>query len=442
VELPFDLDGVSLDTSRRDGDFDGQGNTLSGDLLPDTLVWNGIPLVFGPTSPGIANVVGCRGQTVTLPRGKYDRLYLLASAVGGPAKGTFSLGTSTTNVWVQDYAMPIAQWNNRLATGEFTHDAASIAPAYINRAPVAWAGTHRHTPEGKNEAYRFTYLYLVELSVPPKAAALTLPDNGHIRVMAATLAATSGETARAAGPLYDVAHATVTKINAQRRIFLDRMDFTVSTPNPGADIHYTLDGSDPTPASPRYTGPVTLTQSTVVKSRAFLEGADDSYVTRREFTSVVPHEAVAVGQTSPGLHCTYYEGDWTELPDFSSMTASREFVSAAVSIPQIARLERFGLAFTGYLMVEREGLYDFSLTSDDGSALYVADTLVVDNDGLHDKQTILGTIALEAGLHPITIYMFQRTGGRSLGLTVEGPGLEGESIPAGMLFHGPEKGGR
>lgn len=37
----------------------------------------------------------------------------------------------------------------------------------------------------------------------------------------------------------------------------------------GAEIHYTLDGSDPTPASPRYSGPVPVSATCVLKARSF-----------------------------------------------------------------------------------------------------------------------------------------------------------------------------
>ena len=41
---------------------------------------------------------------------------------------------------------------------------------------------------------------------------------------------------------------------------------------PGAEIHYELDGSDPTIDSPLYTGPVTITESCQVRARAFKFG--------------------------------------------------------------------------------------------------------------------------------------------------------------------------
>lgn len=48
-------------------------------------------------------------------------------------------------------------------------------------------------------------------------------------------------------------------------------------------IHYTLDGSDPTESSPLYTAPVTLTTTTVVKARVFSKEMPPSFTATRKF---------------------------------------------------------------------------------------------------------------------------------------------------------------
>lgn len=48
---------------------------------------------------------------------------------------------------------------------------------------------------------------------------------------------------------------------------------SLSCPTPGATIHYTLDGSNPSPSKPRYTGtPVSLEKTTPLRAQAFLNG--------------------------------------------------------------------------------------------------------------------------------------------------------------------------
>ena len=64
--------------------------------------------------------------------------------------------------------------------------------------------------------------------------------------------------------------------------FTDSTQVTMSA-EAGATIHYTLDGSTPTAASTVYSGPLTLTETTVVKAIAIKDGVSSS-VTSRTYT--------------------------------------------------------------------------------------------------------------------------------------------------------------
>lgn len=439
LRLPFDVDGISADGEAGDGSFDNSGNTISGDLLPDTLVSQMIPFVIGPRTPGAKNVVACNGQTIALPSGPFNRIYILGAAISGPAIARFSIeGAPEVRVFdvaMQDYAVPIGQWNSRLVAGELVEEPGLIAPSYINRETVAWVGTHRHGPAGENESYQYTYLYSIRLDLPGGARSLKLPQDGDIRLLGATLARVEWDDTRPAGPLYDEADNTLTSIHAARKTFIDSLVVEITCPIPGAEIHYTLDGSDPTVGSPLYEEPIVLTGTAVVRSRAVKDGADDSYVAGATFTKCVPEEADRGGGVVPGLRCSYYEGEWTELPDFGRLPPVREAVRNAFGIPGFAREEDFGLVFDGYVEVPRDGVYDFYVSSDDGSRLIVGAGTTVDNDGLHGEQERSCEIALKAGLHPIAVYMFQGKGDRCLEVSIRGPGLNKQPIPREMLYH-------
>jgi len=437
LPLPFDLDGISTDSDRRDGDFDS-GRTLAGELLPDTLVDHDITYVFGAKTPGSANVTRCNGQSLPLPPGSFNRLYLLVAAVGGATPGTFSVDGHDTTSFVQDYAEPIAQWNSRLATGSFADAPDLIAPGYINRAPVAWYGTHRHGADGENEAYQFTYLYSVRLNLPPNARALKLPANPRIRLLAATVAKTGYDNMRVAQPLYDVTRSTLSRIIAKRTSFIDSLAIQLDSPVPGAEVHYTLDNSAPTRNSPLYAGPIVVTQTSTVKARALLAGADDAYVAAATFHRLALREPTAAGSLSPGLACAYYEGSWRSLPSFDTLSSRKTTVADSVAIPQFARAEEFGLVLNGLVRIPRDGLYDFFFSADDGGDLRVGDSLLVDNDALQGTGTASSGIALKAGVHAIAIRMFQKKGDKGLALSIEGPGVARQPLPSGWLFHAPE----
>ena len=80
------------------------------------------------------------------------------------------------------------------------------------------------------------------------------------------------------------------------------------------------------------------------------------------------------------------------------------------------------------------GVYTFSTSSDDGSRLYIADSLVVDNDGLHGMQEAKGVIALSAGYHSIRVTFFEKTGGDGLKVYYSGAGNQRQEIPDSLLF--------
>jgi alpha-mannosidase len=435
VSLPFNLDGISTDADRCDGDFDGHGNSLAGDLLPDTVVYLGAPFVFGQQTTGALNVVRCEGQTINLPSGSFRKLYLVATAVDGAAQATCSVDRHEFEVSLPYYADPVGQWNSRLVGGSLVETPSEIAPAYINRQPVAWYGSHRHTAKCENEAYRFTYLYLVTLDLPKDAKALILPNDNRVRLLAATLVSSPYDDVVPAQPLYDVTQSTLARISVDSAAFAGRAEINMDSPIPGAAVHYTLDGTEPTETSTRFTEPVQVTTNTTIKARAILAGADNSFVATSTVTRLDLHAPQWAEPVGPGLSCRYYEGDWTELPAFDSLTPVKQVVADTVAIPGIARPEDYALDFRGYVLVPIDGVYSFSVTSDDGSKLYVDDSLLVNNDGVHGDFEMSALIGLKAGYHRLTVDMFQRKGGQALGASIAGPQLPKQSIPASMLFH-------
>lgn len=67
------------------------------------------------------------------------------------------------------------------------------------------------------------------------------------------------------------------------------LDLTITTTTPGAAIHYTLDGSEPTVASPTYSGPFPVgSGSSVVRARAFRTGWVPSGFAREDYLLQVP----------------------------------------------------------------------------------------------------------------------------------------------------------
>ena len=131
----------------------------------------------------------------------------------------------------------------------------------------------------------------------------------------------------------------------------------------------------------------------------------------------------------------YYEADWQKLPAFDAFEPEAEGVVPSISLDPGKRVEYFGLLFDGFIEVPTDGIYKFFLVSDDGSRLWIGDTLVVDNDGLHGAELAEGRIALAAGKHAIRVGYFQRTGGAEIEAGYSGPGLEKQSISEEVLSY-------
>jgi hypothetical protein len=135
-----------------------------------------------------------------------------------------------------------------------------------------------------------------------------------------------------------------------------------------------------------------------------------------------------------GLNYEYYEGDWDLLPDFDSLTTALVGKVDNFDISVRAQDDYFGFRFTGQIDIAAAGDYTFYTESDDGSQLYIGSTLVVDNDGLHGMVEQSGTISLTAGMHPITVTMFEKGGGEGLDVEYEGPGITRQPIPDDVLY--------
>ena len=135
-----------------------------------------------------------------------------------------------------------------------------------------------------------------------------------------------------------------------------------------------------------------------------------------------------------GLNYEYYEGDWDLLPDFDSLTTALVGNVANFDIGVRTQNDYFGFRFTGQIDIATAGDYTFYTTSDDGSQLYIDDTLVVDNDGLHGMVEQSGTVSLTAGMHPIAVTMFEKGGGEGLDVEYEGPGITRGPIPDDVLY--------
>jgi alpha-L-fucosidase len=224
------------------------------------------------------------------------------------------------------------------------------------------------------------------------------------------------------------------KMLSEFGIFVDAVEVDIVSDRDNVEIRYTLDGSVPSINSTLARGPVRLTETTVVSVRGFRDGKAMSDTAQAKFTKVAPRPAVKTGKLSKGIRYAYFEGDWDRLPDFKSLAPVQEGVLANLDFSPRKDVEHFGFEYTGFIQVPETGVYAFFTESDDGSRLYIGDTLVVDNDGLHGMHEKHGVIALAAGLHPIRVTFFEKTGGEDLKVYYKSLKQKRQPISESMLF--------
>jgi alpha-mannosidase len=229
VKLPYDASVASFDNKPATGCFDcfldrpastPQGKALPAEMLPSKIDYAGISFTLSPA--GKPNALISSGQTVTLPPGDFNRIYLLAAAADGDHVGSFKLGDQSARLNIQEWTGFVGQWDDRIwksaeeelparpgtqgerrvQLNEYA-EMVGIRPGYIKRADIAWFASHRHDAGGSNEPYAYSYLFAYSLDLPPGTKTITLPHNPGIRILAATAANESGKS-WPAQPLYDV----------------------------------------------------------------------------------------------------------------------------------------------------------------------------------------------------------------------------------------------
>jgi alpha-mannosidase len=279
LALPFNLDGTSTFKHPKDGNFDGSGNTLPGELLPKTITANGVVFALGKVGRGVKNVVVPKGQTLILPAGNDRTLYILGASVKGDQTARFNFGSASFPARFQAWDGYIGQWDNRLWDGpqpDLTYSwdlhLAGLVHGYVKPESVAWYADHKRLASGVNDPYNFCYLFATKVSVPNGATTVVLPKNASLRILAMTVAQNANEATQPAQPLFDTLPrptGDAPSISPASGSYSDSLEVKLEQPlfwNAKQPLHYTLDGSTPTANAPTYSSPLWITRDTTIKA--------------------------------------------------------------------------------------------------------------------------------------------------------------------------------
>ena len=147
-----------------------------------------------------------------------------------------------------------------------------------------------------------------------------------------------------------------------------------------------------------------------------------------------------------GLTVSSWELALTELPDWSTlgppeMTYPLSFIrersrsGAILDNPRGIRDNLYS-QIRGHVWVPESGIYTLTLTSDDGSALWVDGARVILNDGLHGMEAASTELTLDRGMVEIVVEHFDAGGASGLFLEWQTPSMsEPDTIPSAAFAY-------
>jgi alpha-mannosidase len=233
VTLQYDLAvATNDDTKTPSGGFDGHGNAMPAEMLPGHINYRGIEFNLAPAKTGSPNAIVAKGQTIRLPAGRFNRIYILAASVDGDQTASFHVGERVVALNIQDWSGFIGQWDTRVwkdlpqtnwaisanhavwppsdiaqrekpdPTPSYPQDYVGLKAGFVKPAGLAWYASHHHTADGLNEPYQYSYLFAYSMDLNPNEKTLVLPDNSKIRILAVSVAQENPEL-KPAQPLFD-----------------------------------------------------------------------------------------------------------------------------------------------------------------------------------------------------------------------------------------------
>jgi hypothetical protein len=167
----FNVNGIYADGSTyATGGLDGVGYSYSANELTLSRVFDGVLFNFG--SANEPDAVGCNGQSVALPQGQFSDLLLLATGVEGDQTGE-TLTVNYTDGTSSQFIRTFSDWYTpQQLPGEFE---AVIMP-------------YRNNDNGTKDRRVFNlYGYRLELNPGKVVQSVSLPNDLHVVVLAATL---------------------------------------------------------------------------------------------------------------------------------------------------------------------------------------------------------------------------------------------------------------
>jgi len=177
-------------------------------------------------------------------------------------------------------------------------------------------------------------------------------------------------------------------------------------------MHYTLDGSAPTTASPTVSpelslaGPATVTYTRFTNRSRYDKSVRGEFKVGEALKPVVKPKTYKPG----GFGFSYYEGEWNSWPDLRNqkpqLTGITDKNFDANALP---RKNNYALLIEGLFEAKEDGYYMFIFQADKQSKLYVGGKLLMEWNGGYTKPTYTYILPLQKGFYPLRLeYLHQK----------------------------------
>ncbi|HSI78976.1 MAG TPA: metallophosphoesterase [Lunatimonas sp.] len=197
---------------------------------------------------------------------------------------------------------------------------------------------------------------------------------------------------------------TTPQPTSERRIFTNQFMLDLQTAEASDAIYYTLDGSTPSGKSPRYRGPIQLTESTTVNALA-LNKQGESLIAEYSFEKTEMLLGIPKDESfQPGLKYRYFTGNLTDpkgkLSDQMTLKSTGIIPSLDPNLISTQALN-WGAELSGYLEIPESGYYTFSGHANQLFRFYLHGDLKIEEFNREVDYTC--DVFLEKGLHPFKL---------------------------------------
>ena len=136
-----------------------------------------------------------------------------------------------------------------------------------------------------------------------------------------------------------------------------------------------------------------------------------------------------------GVAYTRYKGDFMTTSEMLAKgIVSDKGTKTGIAVDEEQVVDHFGYVFDTWLKVEKTGIHQFSISSDDGAVLFIDGNEVLNLDGSHSVRYDWTILNLEEGMHRLELRYCEDTDTQSLYAKMTAPDGSGGPLAPERLF--------